>query len=133
MAARWWPLPRDGERTERVPLPQILRNRRAALQELIVHRLMHDEALRRDAVLAARLERSTQRGRHDLRDPGVPTHHKRVLPAQLQRHRRERVGCVAHDGAADAGAADEDDLLNTPAHERAAGVCASCTTHGRHA
>mmetsp|Transcript_22765 Transcript_22765/g.70331 ORF Transcript_22765/g.70331 Transcript_22765/m.70331 type:complete len:646 (-) Transcript_22765:53-1990(-) len=100
------------------PLAQLPGDGHHLAHEALVHALVHVEAFGARAVLAARLEGATERSGHDLHEVGVIAHDERVLAAQLQHHRRERLRSALHDHAPHGGAAHEDHLVAPARHHR---------------
>mmetsp|Transcript_35689 Transcript_35689/g.77895 ORF Transcript_35689/g.77895 Transcript_35689/m.77895 type:complete len:365 (+) Transcript_35689:842-1936(+) len=95
---------------ERRPHAHLLHLLHRRLHKAVVHLLMHDEALRAGAVLAHALEGAAHGEGQQLVEVRVLAHDERVLPAQLQHHRRQVRRRRLHHLPADGGGADEHHL-----------------------
>ena len=97
----------DAARAGRAPLAQRADLLGHAAHEVVVDRLDHVGALDRDAGLAAVLHRPVDGGVGGALDVGVGEHDHRVLAAELERDRGQRLGGARHDLLAGRGGAGE--------------------------
>mmetsp|Transcript_21536 Transcript_21536/g.69523 ORF Transcript_21536/g.69523 Transcript_21536/m.69523 type:complete len:283 (-) Transcript_21536:805-1653(-) len=110
---------------ERRTLPHRLGRRRHLGHKLGQKRGVHQVPLAPQAVLAGRAEASAQGGLEGGGHVGARQKHHRVLAAQLQRHRRQRLRRACHDALAHGGRADKDDLVGQ-IHNRLASLGVAC-------
>src|SRR5690606_17583935 len=89
-----------GARFQRIADADLRQPRLHARDELVVDRVLHDQAAGRGAALAGGEERTVDRALHRLVQVGIGQDHQRVLAAHLQLHLERALGRLLEQGMA---------------------------------